>query len=45
MSRSHAAGTHFVLGDGSVHMIVETIERNLYLSLCTRKGHEVVGEF
>ena len=44
-SSLHPAGTHFVLADGSVHMIAETIERSLYLGLCTRDGHEVVAEF
>ena len=44
-SSMHPTGTHFVLADGSVHLIAETIERNLYLGLCTREGHEVLGEF
>ena len=44
-SSPHPSGTHFVLGDGSVHMIAETIERNLYLGLCTRAGSEPIAEF
>ncbi len=44
-SSLHPSGTHFVLGDGSVHMIIETIDRSLYLSLCTRAGHEPIADF
>lgn len=44
-SSEHPSGTHFVLGDGSVHLITETIERSLYLGLCTRAGAEPVPEF
>jgi prepilin-type N-terminal cleavage/methylation domain-containing protein len=44
-SSEHPSGTHFLLGDGSVRLIPETIERNLYLGLCTRAGGESLGEF
>ncbi len=43
-SSLHPSGTHFLLGDGSVHLIVETIDRDIYLNLCTRARGDIVGE-
>ncbi|TWT76336.1 Type II secretion system protein G precursor [Planctomycetes bacterium CA13] len=44
-SSLHPAGTNFLLADGSVHMITETIDRELFHALSTRAGHEVVKDF
>lgn len=44
-SSAHPSGTQFVLGDGSVRLIAETIDRDAYRSLCTRAGGDVVGSF
>ena len=44
-SSLHPAGTHFLLGDGSVRLILETIDRPVYLSLSTRSASDMVGEF
>jgi prepilin-type N-terminal cleavage/methylation domain-containing protein len=44
-SSFHPQGTNFVLGDGSVRLISETIDRAVYLGLCTRGGTEVVNGF
>lgn len=38
----HPAGTNFVLGDGSVRLIVETIDLNVYVGMATRAGGEVI---
>jgi len=39
----HPAGTNFVFGDGSVSLIVETIDLNVYQALATVKGQEAVS--
>lgn len=44
-SSLHSGGAHFVLADGSTRFISETIEVDVYRSLLTRSGGEVVGEF
>ena len=44
-SSEHPAGTQFVLGDGSVHIILETIDTAVYRRLCTRAGGDSVEEF
>lgn len=44
-SSEHPAGTQFVRGDGSVHMILETIDTNVYRALCTRASADSVTEF
>ena len=44
-SSLHPSGTQFVLGDGSVHMIAETIDAEVYRRLCTRSNNEPVGDF
>ena len=44
-SSHHVGGAQFVLGDGSVHFISDSIDHTVYQSLATIKGGEVVGEF
>jgi prepilin-type N-terminal cleavage/methylation domain-containing protein len=44
-SSMHEGGAHHLLGDGAVRFISENIDVNLYDSLVTRAGGEVVGEF
>jgi prepilin-type N-terminal cleavage/methylation domain-containing protein len=39
----HSAGTHFLLGDGSVHLISQYIDATIYHGLCTPAGDEVVS--
>lgn len=41
----HSGGCHFVMGDGSVHFIAETIQINVYQSLATRADRDIVGEY
>lgn len=45
MSSTHVGGAHALLADGAVRFISENIDRNVYKSLSTRAGGEVVGEF
>jgi len=44
-SSRHPQGTNFLLADGSVHMVPETIEEPVYHALCTRDGGESVQGF
>ena len=44
-SSRHPSGTHFLSADGSVKLITETIDQQLYHALCTRDKGEVVGEY
>ena len=39
----HPAGTNFVFGDGSVHLITETIDLTVYYAMATLAGGEVVS--
>ena len=39
----HPAGVHFLVGDGSVRMIKETIDPRVYAGLSTIHGHEPVN--
>lgn len=41
-SSEHVTGAHFTLADGSVRMISDTIDTNVYHALSTRQGGEVV---
>jgi len=41
----HSGGAQTLLSDGSVHFLSENIDAWVYVSLCTRSGGEVVGEF
>lgn len=42
---NHPTGTMFALGDGSVRFVAETIDFNTYLSIASRNGGEVPGDF
>ena len=44
-SSPHEGGCQFSLSDGSARFISENIDRDLFRSLLTRSGGEVVGEF
>jgi hypothetical protein len=44
-SSPHVGGCHFSLCDGSGRFISENIDVNVFRSLVTRSGGEVVGEF
>ena len=44
-SSEHPAGTQFVRGDGSVHLILETIDTSVYRALCTRASADSVIEY
>jgi hypothetical protein len=39
----HTTGTHFLVGDGSVHLVSQYIDATAYRALCTRDKGEVVG--
>jgi prepilin-type N-terminal cleavage/methylation domain-containing protein len=41
----HTGGAHFTLGDGAVRFISENINFDLFISLSTPAGGELVGEF
>jgi len=41
----HDGGGHFLLGDGSVHFIADTIAKETYEALGTADGGEVTGAF
>jgi len=43
-SSPHVGGCQFSLSDGSARFISENIDRDLFRSLVTRSGGEVVGE-
>jgi hypothetical protein len=40
----HAGGVHFVLCDGSVHFLSETVVRTVLLGLASRSGGETISE-
>jgi len=42
-SSFHPSGTNFLLADGHVQMITETIDLAVYRAMCTREGGEPVG--
>ncbi|HBO43374.1 MAG TPA: hypothetical protein DD670_05470, partial [Planctomycetaceae bacterium] len=44
-SSFHPSGTHFLAGDGAVHLIGDDIDQRVYQGLCTRGGGELVGQF
>jgi len=44
-SSLHPGGTQFVAADGSVRLITESIDTQVYHALCTRAGGEVVGDY
>ncbi len=41
----HSGGAQTLLSDGSVHFLSQNIDGWVYVSLCTRAGGEVIGEF
>ncbi len=41
-SSFHLTGAHFVMADGSVHLIAENIDLTIYRALATRAGNEAV---
>jgi prepilin-type processing-associated H-X9-DG protein len=41
----HSGGAAALFADGSVHLLSENIDSWVFVSLCTRAGSEVVGEF
>ena len=41
----HVGGSHFTLGDGAVRFISENINFDVFISLSTPNGGEVVGDF
>lgn len=43
VSSFHPAGTNFLSADGSVTLIAETIDLQVYHALCTRAAGDVVG--
>jgi prepilin-type N-terminal cleavage/methylation domain-containing protein len=44
-SSQHPAGTHFLRVDGSVELVAESIDTELYQSRCTRAAHDHVSEY
>ena len=44
-SSHHEGGTHFLLGDGQVRFVTESIDHGLYQALGTIHNGETVGEF
>lgn len=42
-SSFHPTGTHFLLGDGSVRLVSQTIDPALFYALATRNAGDVVG--
>jgi len=43
-SSRHPQGTHFLFADGAVRMITESIEEEVYQSLCTRGAGDIVED-
>ena len=41
----HPGGASFAMADGSTHFISDSIDAQTFVSLCTRAGGEVVGQF
>jgi prepilin-type N-terminal cleavage/methylation domain-containing protein len=41
----HPGGACFAMADGSAHFISDSIDARTFVSLCTRAGGEVVGEY
>jgi prepilin-type N-terminal cleavage/methylation domain-containing protein len=42
-SSPHPTGVQFLLGDGSVRRLTDSIDEAVYKSLCTRRGSEFIG--
>ncbi|MGB0741498.1 MAG: H-X9-DG-CTERM domain-containing protein [Planctomycetaceae bacterium] len=41
----HTGGAQFALADGSVRFVSENIDTAVFVSVCTRSGGEIVGDF
>jgi prepilin-type processing-associated H-X9-DG protein len=41
----HAGGANFILGDGSVHFLSDSIDYRLYNEMGTRAGEEATSSF
>ena len=41
----HPGGGNFLFADSRVAFVQESIELRVFAALCTRKGHEIVGEY
>ena len=41
----HPGGASFAMADGSAHFITDSIDAETFVSLCTRAGGEVVGQY
>lgn len=41
----HVGGAHFLLGDGAVRFVGESVDADLLDALATKSGGEVIGEF
>jgi prepilin-type N-terminal cleavage/methylation domain-containing protein len=41
-SSRHPSGTNFLSADGSVRLVSQTIDRDVYHALCTRAGRDIV---
>jgi prepilin-type processing-associated H-X9-DG protein len=39
----HPGGAHFVMADGSVHFVTESVDHSIYRGLSTRNGSETVS--
>ena len=44
-SSQHAAGVHYLFGDGRVRFLSESINRAIYQGLATRNGNELLGNY
>jgi hypothetical protein len=44
-SSFHPAGTHFLRADGSVRLILETIDQEVYLKLSTRARGDIIRDY
>ena len=43
-SSQHPQGTNFLLGDGSVRLITESIDLDIYAAMATRNRHEIIED-
>ena len=42
-SSRHPQGAHFLMGDGSVRIITDSIEEDIYQAMSTRAGGEIIS--
>ena len=43
-SSLHPSGTHFLLADGSVRLVLESIDIRTYRKMCTRDARDIIDE-